>query len=112
MQFPGDPIGVDPADLILEIDPRALGTGDHLHEIDLIFMDDDLPGATAHQLDLTLAISVEGDVSRPGDLDGNGVVDGADLAILLGAWGTNQYDLDGDGIVGGSDLAILLGDWG
>lgn len=47
-----------------------------------------------------------------GDLDGDGVVDAADLGILLGAWGTDdRYDLDGDGAVGASDLAILLGAW-
>ncbi len=51
----------------------------------------------------------------PADLDGSGAVDAADLAVLLGAWGTsgtNASDLDGSGTVGGSDLAILLGAWG
>lgn len=49
-----------------------------------------------------------------GDLDGNGIVDGADLAILLSAWGDagGPADLDGDGVVGGSDLGLLLGAWG
>lgn len=48
-----------------------------------------------------------------GDLDGDGRVDGIDLAILLGAWGLagGDADLDGDGFVGGADLAILLGGW-
>lgn len=51
-------------------------------------------------------------VTLPGDLDGDNSVGGADLAILLGAWGTaGNGDLDGDGIVGGADLAILLGAW-
>ncbi|MCH2146067.1 MAG: hypothetical protein MK082_13130 [Phycisphaerales bacterium] len=47
------------------------------------------------------------------DIDGDGVVDGTDLAALLGAWGTSDpsADLDQDGNVGGSDLAILLGCW-
>ena len=45
------------------------------------------------------------------DLDGNGVVDAGDLAILLGAWGTAGADLDGDGVTGAADLAILLGAW-
>jgi hypothetical protein len=49
----------------------------------------------------------------PADLDGDGIVGGADLAILLGAWGSSDpaADLDGDGVVGASDLAILLGGW-
>lgn len=48
-----------------------------------------------------------------GDLNGDGKVDGADLGILLGAWGTNDggADLDGDGVVGGGDLGLLLANW-
>jgi hypothetical protein len=47
-----------------------------------------------------------------GDLDGNGTVDAADLAILLGAWGlTGPGDLDGNGTVDAADLATLLGNW-
>jgi len=48
------------------------------------------------------------------DLNGDGVVNGADLAMLLGAWGTSSgpcVDLNGDGIVDGADLAFLLGSW-
>lgn len=56
-------------------------------------------------------------VVTPGDLDENGIVDGADLAILLGAWGPCSdcdacpADLDGDCAVDGADLAVLLGNW-
>ena len=49
------------------------------------------------------------------DLDGNGSVDGADLGLLLGAWGPaagNSADLNGDGFVDGADLGLLLGAWG
>ena len=47
-----------------------------------------------------------------GDLDGNGFVNGADLGVLLGAWGTaGPGDLNADGIVNGADLGILLGAW-
>ena len=49
-----------------------------------------------------------------GDLNGDGIVNGADLAILLGSWGEGGVpaDLNGDGIVNGADLALLLGNWG
>ncbi len=48
-----------------------------------------------------------------GDLDADGAVDAADLAILLGAWGASgDADLDGDGVVTAKDLASLLGAWG
>ncbi|MCA9285409.1 MAG: hypothetical protein KDA22_09355, partial [Phycisphaerales bacterium] len=46
------------------------------------------------------------------DLDGDGLVNGADLGILLGAWGTpGPGDLNGDGVVDGADLGNLLADW-
>ncbi|MEI6474596.1 MAG: hypothetical protein WCO75_04320, partial [Planctomycetota bacterium] len=51
-----------------------------------------------------------------GDLNHDGLTNGADLGVLLGAWGTSGYDcradLDDDGTVGGGDLGILLGHWG
>jgi Bacterial Ig domain/Dockerin type I domain len=64
--------------------------------------DDDVPGETL------------------GDIDGDGDVDLADLAILLGAFGRRpgqpgydeRADLDGDGTVGPPDLAILLSNFG
>jgi hypothetical protein len=54
-------------------------------------------------------------ITLPGpspDLNGDGAVNAADLAILLGAWGsTGPGDLNGDGTVGAEDLSILLGAW-
>lgn len=49
-----------------------------------------------------------------GDFDDTGVVDGADLTQLLGAWGSDdpEYDLDGVPGVNGADLTVLLGNWG
>lgn len=50
--------------------------------------------------------------SDVGDLTANGVVDGADLALLLAGWGRRgAADLDGDGDVDGADLGILLSNW-
>src|SRR5262249_42299509 len=51
----------------------------------------------------------------PGDANGDGVVDGNDLGILLSSWGRlgeNPSDFNGDGIVDGADLAVILGNWG
>jgi hypothetical protein len=50
--------------------------------------------------------------SNPADIDGNGTVNGGDLAILLSNWGTaGPGDINGDGIVNGGDLAVLLSSW-
>lgn len=47
-----------------------------------------------------------------GDLNGDGVVDGADLGLLLGNWGGSGLgDLNGDGVVDGGDLGALLAAW-
>ena len=53
-----------------------------------------------------------------GDLTGGDAVDGSDIAVLLGAWGTVPpnaivpADLNGDGEVNGADLSIMLSNWG
>jgi len=52
------------------------------------------------------------------DIDGNGDINGIDLAIILDKWGTNggkdypNADIDGDGTIAGADLAEVLGNWG
>ncbi len=72
------------------------GTGPNSHEF------------TIDTLDLTAWWS-----PPTGDLNADGIVDGMDLAILLGAWGETspEIDLDRSGSVDGADLAILLGAW-
>jgi parallel beta-helix repeat protein/predicted outer membrane repeat protein len=49
-----------------------------------------------------------------GDMNADGTVGAADLAMLLANWGPCggcAADLDGDGAVGAADLAILLAHW-
>ena len=53
----------------------------------------------------------------PADFNGDGLVDGFDVTVLLGAWGTapptpEAVDLNGDQLVDGTDLAILIAAWG
>lgn len=49
------------------------------------------------------------------DLNEDGVVDGQDLAVLLGLWNEKgsalRADLDKNGVIDGADLALLLGAW-
>lgn len=63
-------------------------------------------------------ISADCENTNSPDLNGDGVVDGADLTIVLGTWGrcpagsSCQADLTGDFVVNGADLTIVLGNWG
>ncbi len=57
--------------------------------------------------------AVPGSCGIPGDFDGNGTIDGADLATLLNNWGTGGVtDLNGDGTTDAADMAILLNNFG
>ncbi|MSR18288.1 MAG: hypothetical protein EXS00_03810 [Phycisphaerales bacterium] len=51
---------------------------------------------------------------NPADINGDGAVNGADLAVLLAAFSTADAaaDIDGNGVVDGIDLAILLASFG
>lgn len=52
------------------------------------------------------------DLAAESDLNDDGTVDGADLGLLLGNWGTPCLgDLNGDFTVDGADLGVLLGNW-
>ncbi|MFN9124824.1 MAG: DNRLRE domain-containing protein [bacterium] len=51
-------------------------------------------------------------VANPADLNNDTVVNAADLAILLSAWGTTgPGDINNSGSVDGADLAALLSAW-
>ncbi|MFO0826815.1 MAG: hypothetical protein U0572_01590 [Phycisphaerales bacterium] len=59
--------------------------------------------------------AIQCDRPCPADLTGDAIVDAADLALLLGAWGSCGKclaDLVNDGVVDAGDLAIVLGAWG
>lgn len=48
----------------------------------------------------------------PADLDGDGVVGGGDLGLLVAGWGGPDADIDGDGTTGGADVGLLVAAWG
>jgi hypothetical protein len=75
-------------------------------------------GAAGTMTDLSSARLHLSTSASPADLDLDGSVGSADLAILIGAWSAPggvclacPADLDGDGVVGASDLATLIGAW-
>ena len=73
------------------------------------------PGFVVVERGIVAKVNVTlGATSCSGDINGDGMVDGADLGLLLGAWDEKggDADLNKDGIVNGADLGILLGGWG
>ena len=64
----------------------------------------------------SLVTTIVATAPRIGDFDGNGIVNGGDLGILLAVWGPvtcgSQYDLNGDCVIDGADLGAFLADWG
>ncbi len=72
-------------------------------------------GPIFHALGEARALVIGDDtVACAADLDVNTMVDAADLAVLLGAWGAvgGSADLNTDGTVNAADLAVMLGAWG
>lgn len=72
-----------------------------------------------NRLSVVAAISIAAALSHTsfaggcsGDLNGDALIDAADLSVLLGAWGTSGADLNGDGGTDAADLSVLLGAWG
>jgi len=112
---PADP-GIA-ADVLVQVDAEGFG---QLSITDVILgeVTVDVPGFGMVDVELTrirVVGSVEvdpGEAIEPADLDGDGVVDTADLLILLAAWGPCSgecvADIDGDGAVGTTDLLALL----
>ncbi len=68
----------------------------------------------ADQAEVDAALASFEETPCPGDLDGDGRVNGADFGMLLAAFGTSDpaADLDGDGSVTGGDVGLLLAYWG
>jgi hypothetical protein len=60
-----------------------------------------------------LIVSFNPPAANPADLNNDGVVNGIDLAILLGAWNSSNpiADINRNGIVDGTDLTTLLASW-
>ncbi len=65
----------------------------------------------------SVSVQFTGIYGHDADINHDGVVNGADLGLLLGGWGDCvegccAADLNQDGIVNGADLGMLLGSWG
>ena len=73
-------------------------------------LDNLLLGGGQHMIDCIEAQDII-EAGVLGDLNGDGVVDGADLGLALAGWGTPSGDVNGDGTTDGADLGLILAAW-
>lgn len=89
--------------IVFEVDPKNLPTG--VSSVTLV-ADVDLGNVS-----MTGAYIPD---SVFGDLNGDGLVNSADLGLLLGTWGPCKgcpADLNGNGVVNSADLGLLVAAW-
>jgi hypothetical protein len=120
-------------DMLLAEDPGLLSPEPGTWETSVVFFETPANHAAIGQplsIHLVLTAGIQGDFDNvrltkgetgtptlPGDLNGDGVVNAADLAMLLGSWGPCRNcsnciaDLNDDCSVNAADLAVLLGNW-
>ena len=60
----------------------------------------------------TLETTFEGVPACPSDRNSDGLVNAADLSLVLAYWGTPEQDIDGDGLTNAADLSLVLAYWG
>jgi hypothetical protein len=129
---PGSPAGSDFGDSLSLVgallvvgapSDSADGVGSgaaYVYELDLLTDCDGSGVADALETAADPSLDTDGDgvldVCEPcrADLDGDGMVGGSDLGLLLIRWATADasVDLDGNGAVDGADIGILLIAWG
>ncbi len=72
------------------------------------------PGIAGAPASVSIALQGPAAIAtNPADINGDGVVNAADLSALLGNWGgTGATDINNDGVTNATDLALLLAAWG
>lgn len=102
------------ADVMTEVD---LPSGDYRMRLVVDSMAEDKNGVDLYADGLakfSFNDALFGEAQCPSDLSVDGQVDGADLGLLLSAFGTDSFaaDFDNSGLVDGGDLGVLLAAWG
>lgn len=117
LQFSGistNTVGSLPALMTFEIDTDNVAADMYTSQLPISISDEDLPGEQTGISMLTIRVEILDVGSCDEDFDGDGLVNIADLLVLIASWGGNgsPQDLDGNGTVGVSDLLILIAAWG
>ena len=104
-----DVIAVRITDVVGSIDP-ALGTKDSLGNL----INDPFPTPFASSgFDLNAVGVINALPQQAGDVNGDGIVNGQDIAVVASHWlqDTSVGDANGDGIVNGQDIALIASHW-
>lgn len=104
----------EPPDLQCEssVTVSPLGCGEDTFWLTVELTATDPLGLASTQV-VTLQPDCFGMLDCAADLNFDGVVNGADLGVMLSSWnGRGPADLTGDGLVNGQDLGLLLAAWG
>lgn len=108
----GSSIGAGTGTVTARFNPTGLTAGTYEAPVSIFSSDENVPGETTASVVATVKITLGADCDAA-DFNCDGVVDGADLGMLLSGWGQpGQTDLSGDGTTDGADLGMLLSLWG
>jgi hypothetical protein len=117
--IPGNTSFDPPLSFVIDATPAFLATADFNEdgETDLVTANTDSGSSAGGDRGGSVTVLLNSPSSLqtlPGDVTGDGVVDGADLSAVIAAWGACAAcveDVDGDGTVGFDDLLIVLANW-
>ncbi|HIN84454.1 MAG TPA: hypothetical protein EYM90_06105 [Phycisphaerales bacterium] len=108
-------IGSIPVLMEFSIDTDTVEPATYTSFLPITVSDEDLVGELTNISMLTVRIEMTTPtVACNADFNNNGIVDVADILVLIADWGSTDpaHDLDSDGIVNVADLLIMIAAWG
>jgi len=115
---PASGIGSAPATLQFTIDTTGLKQGTYVAPISVNTSDENIPGASAAILNLTISVIIDNAPPCIADVNGDLSVNVDDLLAVIGAWGpcadpeACPGDTNADDVVDVDDLLAVIGAWG
>ena len=108
-------IGSIPALMEFSIDTDTVEPATYTSFLPITVSDENLTGELTNISMLTVRIEITTPIATCNeDFSNNGIVDVADILVLIADWGSTDpaHDLDSDGIVNVADLLIMIAAWG